>query len=476
MILINCSMRRYVGVSLFAVTAGIRLVAELLTRFTVDDAFITFRYAENIAAGFGFVYNPGQAVLGTTTPLFTLLLALLNILDIGSVTRAYLVSILAAGATAVVLYRWADRLGLKHFAILPALLYAFFPRSISADISGMETALFALLLTFAFYQMYRRSWITALTASSLAAVTRPEGVAVMLVVAAVSLISDRRRILMRFIPVLLIFGNWLLFSWLYFGSIIPNSVTAKSALYGKYWTLGFWGSIQFLFGLSSPVGWAILIFLLFGITVAIRKERDTAIVGLVSLAYLIVLAAANTHLFFWYPAPVYPLMFLVIAFGVSKMLAQTAIISGKGLPLATAAICLLVVVAGLWQITSKLDYLKWEMTCYRQIHRKAGSYLSAYAGPTDKVLAEDVGQLGYIYRREIVDRDGLVTPEAIPYNRAGQYRNFADSVDADWIFIALDQPASDDILEDSSLMMKYMVAQAYECEGANQYALFHKIR
>ena len=40
-----------------------------------DDAFITMRYAANLAAGKGFVYNAGQRVLGTTSPLFALLLA-----------------------------------------------------------------------------------------------------------------------------------------------------------------------------------------------------------------------------------------------------------------------------------------------------------------------------------------------------------------------------------------------------------------
>ena len=43
-----------------------------------DDAFITFRYARNLAEGLGLVYNPGaewEPVLGTTTPLFALLLA-----------------------------------------------------------------------------------------------------------------------------------------------------------------------------------------------------------------------------------------------------------------------------------------------------------------------------------------------------------------------------------------------------------------
>jgi len=50
----------------------------LFSHWTYDDPFITYRYAEKLAQGLGFVYNPGERVLSTTTPLFTLLLATLH--------------------------------------------------------------------------------------------------------------------------------------------------------------------------------------------------------------------------------------------------------------------------------------------------------------------------------------------------------------------------------------------------------------
>jgi len=40
----------------------------------IDDAFITFRYAQNIAESQGFVYNLGERVMDTTTLFFTLML------------------------------------------------------------------------------------------------------------------------------------------------------------------------------------------------------------------------------------------------------------------------------------------------------------------------------------------------------------------------------------------------------------------
>ena len=61
------------------IIAGLALTARLLPApRTIDDAFITFRYARNLLNGAGFVYNPGEQVLGTTTPLYTLLMAALS--------------------------------------------------------------------------------------------------------------------------------------------------------------------------------------------------------------------------------------------------------------------------------------------------------------------------------------------------------------------------------------------------------------
>src|SRR5262249_10752316 len=56
--------------------------------FTADDALITFRYARNLIAGNGFIYNAGERVLGTTTPLFTLLLSGFGLVGVDPFTAA----------------------------------------------------------------------------------------------------------------------------------------------------------------------------------------------------------------------------------------------------------------------------------------------------------------------------------------------------------------------------------------------------
>ena len=42
---------------------------------TVDDAFITFRYSENLVDGSGPVFNPGERVEGYSSPSWMLLMA-----------------------------------------------------------------------------------------------------------------------------------------------------------------------------------------------------------------------------------------------------------------------------------------------------------------------------------------------------------------------------------------------------------------
>jgi hypothetical protein len=58
-----------------AAPALVALVVRLLTRpHPIDDAYITFRYAGNLADGLGLVYNAGEWVLGTTAPLWAVIL------------------------------------------------------------------------------------------------------------------------------------------------------------------------------------------------------------------------------------------------------------------------------------------------------------------------------------------------------------------------------------------------------------------
>jgi hypothetical protein len=76
----------------------------VFSSWAYDDPFITFRYAQNLRAGLGFVYNPGERVLSTTTPLYTLLLAGLSFLWSDLPRLSTLISALSLGLGALALY------------------------------------------------------------------------------------------------------------------------------------------------------------------------------------------------------------------------------------------------------------------------------------------------------------------------------------------------------------------------------------
>ena len=162
--------------------AGALVALAMLARLVpgqriVDDAYITFRYARNIADGHGFVYNPGQPVLGTTTPLYTLVLAGLAAVT-GSrdfPTLAVLVNALAGGASVGLLFALSRRV-IDHWApaAATAVLWAVAPYSVTFAVGGMETDLtIALLLAASYAHVTDRSLAMAIL-SALALLARPD--------------------------------------------------------------------------------------------------------------------------------------------------------------------------------------------------------------------------------------------------------------------------------------------------------------
>jgi arabinofuranosyltransferase len=460
-----------VPIVLFLAAAACRIFLWLLTGYSVDDAFITFRYAENIAAGNGFVYNLGERVLGTTTPLFTLLLAAFNVFGISSLTAALLISLMAAGLTAVVLYRWSRALGLGTMAILPAVLYIAFPRSLICDICGMETAVFALLVTAGLYLLYARRFLPAMIVASLATVTRPEGWALLALVTIISIIHDRRQFLVGVIPVVLIAGSWSIFAQFYFGSLIPNSLMAKLALYPAGTGAGIWQNTVVALGVGSPIGWIVWVLFALGGILASRKGMIMGIIFLWSLAYLGALIVGGGHVFFWYPAPVFPAVFAFVGYATAWLLSYLSF-RPSTLAAATTVVILVISAAYLYRST---DGLKNEMAIYHGDHAAAGEYVRAHGGKADKVLAEDIGYFGYVYRGRIIDRDGLVTPQAIAYNRAGRYRQFADSVAADWVFLDAIYPTSREILAAGDFGARYGEITLPNQGATASHRLYHRV-
>src|SRR6185436_3393334 len=110
-----------------------------------DDAFISYRYAENLAHGIGLVFNPGERVEGYSNFLWTLFSALVIAGGGKPELWAPVVSAACALATLALVMTFLYRRG-RHPGVVGILLAANTGFAAWAT-SGLETALYTLLVT-----------------------------------------------------------------------------------------------------------------------------------------------------------------------------------------------------------------------------------------------------------------------------------------------------------------------------------------
>lgn len=198
-----------------------------------DDLYITFRYALNIARGNGFVYNLHEPVLGTTTPLWTLILALCSAVRLPLTDSALTLSLLSDVATALLIVRAMLQLGYSQaVAGSASILFLCFFDYFSLARSGMETAFFVMLVTATLHEIAAKRVVTAGFCCGLACITRPEG-CILVLVLILSLCLHRRSLsktsaLLGLGLLALCVAGWGLFAEITFGSIVPQSIVAKS--------------------------------------------------------------------------------------------------------------------------------------------------------------------------------------------------------------------------------------------------------
>jgi hypothetical protein len=251
----NPSLIRGVG---FGVACGLSLLAAIhFINLTMDDAFISFRYSENLAAGQGLVFNSGERVEGYTNFLWTVLMAVPAWLgagkhDLGMLLIGKLLSLaFSLGSLAVVCWDPPPTAG-RRLAQIPvgALFLATAASALVWSVGALEGPMVGFLIALSV-----RFWTVEMAAVAerkvlygsalllaLAAMTRPEPTILIGPMFALRLFLLRRnlrttwrhqvRYLLSFaVPV----GLFLLWRWSYYGSLVPNTYYAK--IYGDEGTL-----------------------------------------------------------------------------------------------------------------------------------------------------------------------------------------------------------------------------------------------
>jgi arabinofuranosyltransferase len=229
--------------------AGVAFAWSLL--WASDDAYITFRYAENLVKGHGLVYNPGERVEGYTDFLWAIYAALA--IALGGDPGRWGVLLNLASFVGVLIC--LERLGRRQRSVsmpvgIAVILFAANYSAASFATAALETMFAAFLATLALERADAGRPLGAGVAGSLAVLSHPDhGIFYVALGAALFFERDRFQKLVRYaIPFAASFLPYFAWRYAYYGDLMPNTFYAKSASslhldQGlKYSALTFFGS------------------------------------------------------------------------------------------------------------------------------------------------------------------------------------------------------------------------------------------
>ena len=213
---------------------------------TVDDAYISYRYAQNAARGHGLTFNAGERrVEGYTNFLWTVMMIPAFVVGLNVTVMSIVLGVLFALGCLYFIYRATGEIEglLPQVGLVAALFLAMDGSFTLWSVGGLETSLFAFLILAGAVAYIRELQGRAQVPVSgawfaLAAMTRPEGLLVFALTLAHQIayrLSARKRLITRadlgrvglFV---IIFVPYFLFRWRYYGWFFPNTFYAKVTL------------------------------------------------------------------------------------------------------------------------------------------------------------------------------------------------------------------------------------------------------
>ena len=469
----------------------------LLRGYITDDTFIHLRYAENLLERGEFSFNPGEHTYGATSPLWIFGLALLVKLGLAPMTAAWvfgaicgLVLILAAD---VIIERLTFAPSWKFALMLLVVSDVWFLRW---AFSGMETPLATALLVVLLIPlvsdrtkgpMWHRYLVWGVGAG-LAGLVRPE----FLLMAPLALPwllwfeyfraggmegSSGRYKARPHAPIvagisgwLLVILPWLIYAWLSFGRIFPETASAKSvgfSLNPMVWYPYLYRAIGML-AVSQGFLWGGLILL---ILLILRRHKylehyqvnsqdqnenqneqedgtstgtgpwsvwgPVAMIGITATWVAVLLGGLATRQV-WvisrYVSPLAPVMLLamsVVTEWLMQGMAVTLAIRKTGRNIILAAL-IATLSLNWWIFTSEvLPHARKFPVGVRECYLEMGAWLRDNTPEDAVVAALDIGALGYASDRRILDLMGLVSPEILKMGREMGFQEMVAS--GDWL-------------------------------------------
>jgi hypothetical protein len=224
-----------------AAACAIRLFFWFYTGRVWEDALITVLHSENFARGLGLShYHPGYPPLhGFTSPLSVLVPLMADVFHVGwGLPFLKIVSALIAVPTvllaAAIVLNPAFRINIWLVYLLCAYL-AFEHHQILWGMAGMETQISVFVLFFAMYCALQGSVLLMSASMALCLYARPDFAIFVCFVGLYAALSHRAKLFHILAIAMALYAPWILFTSLYYGSPVPNTIVAKSLGY-SLWT------------------------------------------------------------------------------------------------------------------------------------------------------------------------------------------------------------------------------------------------
>jgi hypothetical protein len=397
--------------------------------FPLDDSWIHQTFARNLALHFEWSFTPGQLSGGSTSPLWSALLAIGFWVKLSPYVWTFLLGGLLLFCLAG-LAEVAMRTFLPNYRrVIPwvGLVFAFEWHMVWASVSGMETLLHSLIIFFVLLLLIKGSshWLLMGALAGMSVWVRPDGVTLLGPAILTMLISlPTWKIRMRaFFSTLfgfsIFFFPYLLFNLVVAGTAFPTTFYAKQAEYAAWQASPI--LIRFGTGLMQLFTGPGLILLPGGLVTAVWAVRNKKwgyvaailwLVGYIGL-YVIRLPAYQHGRYLMPVMPVYFFISLVGFYQVfmsgkpqKHLLWFTKTVWGGVLAMVCAGFWFL----GMQSYSEDVRYIESEMV-------DTAKWVAANL-PADSIIAtHDVGALGYFGKHKLVDLAGLISPEVIPFLR-----------------------------------------------------------
>lgn len=386
-------MKKYLPIIIICLVAiALRVGWWSYTNYTAEDSHITYQFAKQVHAGNGFVFNTGERIYGTTTPLFTLLLAGWLFVSSDIVLGSKLLGLAASLGGLVFLYFSFRE---ERTAIIAVSVLAISMKLIVEDMAGMETSFLLLFMMGAIWGYAKDRHYFAGVMCGLLLWTRIDS-AVFVAVLALTYIAQSKPIF-KFLAGTLVYLPWVIFATLYFGSPVPFTITAKTVAYGT--------------GLADPLKHAgkivdyITIPVLALTAIGIFYKRNPLLSWFFFATFLFLVASGTT----FFDRYFYTLM--VTALVIASVLASRV----KNL----FGVAFIVFLLSCFSWNSQVvDYKNLQVDRHNVL-KNIGLWFRNNTQVDATIQLEPLGYIGYYADRTMLDEVGLITPQVVELKKQG---------------------------------------------------------